>query len=418
MKISTDAKRRLVVAALCSLSLLLYIDRVCISSAKKQVSADLGLSNQEMGWVFGAFTIGYALAQIPSGYLADKYGPRRLLAGTVTAWSFFTAVTGLVHSFGPMVAVRFLFGIGESGAFPGSARVFFAWLKPGQRGFANGLLFSGSRIGGALAFLILPGVIQSFGWRSTFFFLGAIGVVWAVIWYLTFRDTPPDAEQAPAGSTAAAEPPKEETLEVAGVFRSRALVLSMLQYFASNFTFFIGLSWMLPYLQDRFNLTPVEAGHYAMVPLVFAAMSQWVSGYVVDRLYRSRFSSWSRRLPAALGFAVAAVGIAGVTQSHTVGVVVACFTLAIFGADMTISPSWTYCVDLGRKASGTVSGAMNMAGNLGSFISSITFPFLAKGGGDAASYFWLAAGLNVVGTVAWLYMTPPAVGSKAAEAAA
>jgi ACS family glucarate transporter-like MFS transporter len=397
--------RWLVVAALCVLSLILYIDRVCISSAKGAIAAELGLSDDAMGMVFGSFALGYALAQIPSGLLADRFGPRLLLGVVVTGWSLFTGLTGAVHTLSTLIVVRFIFGVGEAGAFPGAARVFYSWLPASERGLANGLIFSGSRIGAALAFPLLPWMLGQWGWRWSFVILGAVGVVWAAFWLAWFRDRPPGSREEPARAAAASGAPAGP--RYGEVLRSRRMLLAMGQYFCSNFTFFIGLSWMLPYLQTRFRLSAAEAGAYAMVPLLFAATSQWSSGFLVDVLYRRGARRWSRRLPAMIGFALAAVGVFAVTQVSTPAAVVACFTLAVFGADMTISPSWAYCVDLGGKGSGAVSGSMNMVGNIGSFVSANAFPILLKLTGSASAYFYAAAVLNVLGFACWARMRPP-----------
>jgi MFS transporter, ACS family, glucarate transporter len=395
-------QRWFVVGALFLLSVILFIDRVCISAAKSAIAGELSLSDEAMGMVFGSFALGYALGQIPTGYLADRFGPRKLLAVVVVLWSVFTALTGAAAGLVSLVVIRFIFGLGEAGAFPGAARAFFSWLRPGERGLANGIMFSGTRLGGALAFPLLPWMLDLWGWRMAFVLLGAVGVLWAVFWLLWFRDTPKEAAVATPAATRPADGPS-----YGQVFRSRAMRLAVAQYFAGNFTFFIALSWMLPYLQRRFQLSAAEAAGYAMVPLLVAATSQWLSGFMVDRLYRSRLRSWSRRLPAAVGFGIAALGVALVTVADTPATVVACFTLAVFGADMTISPSWAFCVDIGGKGSGAVSGAMNMVGNLGSFVSASSFPVLLRLTGSASTYFWVAAVLDVGALLCWLAMKPP-----------
>jgi MFS transporter, ACS family, glucarate transporter len=407
------AQRRLVIGGLFLLSVLLYVDRVCISVAKGSVGSDLGISNEQMGWVFGMFTLGYALAQMPSGMLVDRFGPRLVLTVIVGIWSLFTALTGVVGGLLSLLVVRFLFGMGEAGAFPGAARVFYNWLPTGQRGLANGLMFSGSRLGGAIAFLVLPMMIGAFGWRASFFILGAIGCVWAMAWLRWFRDQPAGTAETPSAQISA--PPAGDTVP-GDLFRKPTIWLTMAQYFASNFTFFICLSWMMPYLHDRFQLTAIEAGRYAMIPLAFATLSLWTSGWLVDRLYASsRWVGWSRRLPAAGGFLMAGCGLALVTQMESPTAVVACFTLAVFGADMTISPSWTHCVDVAGKNSGVVSGSMNMVGNVGSFLSSIAFPYLLAWTGTATSYFVLAALLNCIAMLCWISIAPV---KKRAEIAA
>jgi MFS transporter, ACS family, glucarate transporter len=185
------------------------------------------------------------------------------------------------------------------------------------------------------------------------------------------------------------------------------MALAMGQYFASNFTFFICLSWMHPYLMQQYHLSQSEAAAYAMVPLLAGATAQWVAGFLVDALYRSRQRPWSRRMPAMAGFTLAATGVFGVTLAQSPAAAVACFTLATFGADVTISPSWAYCMDVGGKNSGAVSGSMNMVGNLGSFVSANAFPYLYGLTGSANAYFRTAALLNVLSILCWLWMRSP-----------
>jgi ACS family glucarate transporter-like MFS transporter len=389
--------RYIVVFALFMLSMITYIDRVCIATAKDPISNELRLSDSGMGMVFSAFALGYALAQIPCGWFADKAGPRTALAVVVTAWSGLTALTGAAWSLTSLVAIRFLFGIGEAGAFPGSARAICNWLPAGERGRANGVLFSGSRLGAAVAFPLLAWMLTRWHWRTAFLILGACGVVWALAWLLWFRDHP------------AVSPAKDAfvpayTIALRDVFRSRPMALAMFQYFASNFTFFICLSWMLPYLKKQYHLSDAHAATYAMAPLLLGATSQWVTGWLVDRLYRSTLRAWSRRIPGMIGFALAAAGVLAVTQASTPGAAVLAFTMAAFGADMTISPSWVFCADIAGKNAGSVSGSMNMLGNIGSFVSANAFPYLQAATGSASAYFFSAAVLNVAGIWCWSRM--------------
>jgi ACS family glucarate transporter-like MFS transporter len=386
------ARRYLVVAALFVLSMITYIDRVCISTAKEPVAAELSLSDSAMGLVFSSFALGYALAQIPSGWFADKAGPRLALATVVAAWSGLTALTGAAWNLVSLVVIRFLFGIGEAGAFPGSARAIVNWLPPGERGRANGVLFSGSRLGAALAFPLLAWMLERWAWRLSFVILGGIGLVWAVAWLVWFRDHPAGAAPARAATaTPTAAIP-------------RGLWLAMAQYFASNFTFFLCLTWMLPYLRKQYQLTDARAALYAMLPLLLGATSQWLAGWLVDALYRSPLRAWSRRLPALAGFLVAAGALLALTRAASAEAAILYFTLATFGADMTISPSWVYCADIAGARAGSLSGAMNMLGNIGSFVSANAFPFLHGLTGSAAAYFTVAAVLNLGAVLCWLLM--------------
>lgn len=394
-----DSRRWAVVAALFVLSMITYIDRVCISAAKEPISGELQLSDSAMGLVFSAFALGYALAQIPAGWFADRAGPRIALAVVVGAWSFLTALTGAAWNLVSLVAIRFLFGIGEAGAFPGSARAIVNWLPTGERGRANGILFSGSRLGAALAFPLLTWMLARWSWRLSFLILGGAGVLWAVVWLVWFRDHPErSAASAPAPAAQAS---------VGSLLRSRGMLLAMGQYFAGNFTFFLCLSWMLPYMKAQYALSDTRAAAYAMVPLLLGAASQWLAGTLVDRLYRSSWRAWSRRLPAILGFAAAAAALLALTRVQSAEGAMVCFTLAAFGADMTISPSWVYCADIGRGRTGSVSGAMNMFGNFGSFVSANAFPLLHRLTGSASAYFTVAALMNVAAVFCWLRMKLP-----------
>jgi ACS family glucarate transporter-like MFS transporter len=436
------------------LSMLLYVDRVCISTAKGEVAGELKFNDTQMGWVFAAFTLGYALFQTPSGWLSDRLGPRRVLTVVVCCWSIFTALTGAVSRLWSMLVVRFLFGVGEAGAFPGMARAIYSWLPMSERGLAQGINFSASRLGAAFA---MPGVawlVTQVGWRHSFLILGGIGFAWALGWYFWFRDDPEDhpgispserdfilanrqqasalpleIEDSPAppegpGSEAIIAPEegisRESSMPAATASPRRLLLpeprltpgallssvnmwLVMGQYFASNFTFFFCLSWLLPYLSKQYNLSTTQAGWLAMLPFLGGMLGNWVGGGLVDGIYRAGYWQWSRRFPAMLGFLLAAVGLLSSLATDTATAAVLWITLAIFGADMTLSPSWSLCIDIGRRHAGTVSGTMNMAGNIGSFVTSLAFPYLKDWTGSVVPFFLVGVSLNVLAFVAWQF---------------
>lgn len=390
-------KSRALLAALFVLSLITYIDRAAISSAKDAIAGEMALSDKQIGMVFGAFALGYAVAQIPSGWLADRFGARALLAGVVLLWSALTALTGMLASFPALVAVRFLFGVAEAGAYPGSARAIFEWLPGSRRGIANGILFAGSRLGAALAFPLMAWLLAQTGWRSAFYLLALPGLVWGVVWFAAYRN----------------QPVKMKSIAESGGAPVRILsgpvTLAMAQYFVVNFTTFLCLSWMQPYLKSRYALSATEAAFYTMIPMLVGAGAHWANGLLIDRLFRDAARrAWSRRLPAIAGFLISAAGIVCIPSALTIQSATAFFTLAAFGAEMVISPSWAYCIDIGRTRSGTISGAMNMAGNIGSFICANLFPMIAAWTGSNAPYFWLVGGLDLCAAGCWLAMRSPA----------
>lgn len=390
-------KRYAVVAGLFAMMLITYIDRAAISSAALAISGDLGLSNQAMGGVFGAFALGYAIAQVPGGWLADRYGPRLALALVVAVWSLFTGATGAVHSLAALLVIRFLFGVAEAGAFPGAARVVYNWLPVAERGRANGIIFSGSRLGAAFAFPAMAWLLALWNWRTAFYLLALPGLLWSLVWALLFRNYPAGVAAEPAAARGSGG-------SFLGIVRSWPMALAMIQYFAGNFTFFICLTWMLPYLRQTYGLDQARAAGYAMLPLLIGALAHFLAGFLIDIVFKSRHRAWSRRLPGVLGFSIAAIGIGSLAFARSAEMAIVCFTLGAFGAEMTIAPSWAYCMDIGGKNSGAVSGAMNMIGNFGSFVSANAFPFLAGLTGTAAAYFGLAAMLNVAAALCWVRM--------------
>jgi ACS family glucarate transporter-like MFS transporter len=396
------------------LAMIVLFDRILISVAKDPIASDLSLNDKQMGWVLSIFALGYALFQTPSGFLADKFGARRVLTAVVSLWSFFTALTGAVWSFASLIVVRFLFGMGEAGAFPSMARAIFKWIPIRERGIVNGINFSGGRIGAAIALPLVAGLIEFTSWRMSFVILGIIGIVWAVIWYAWFRDSPSkhpgitekelryieDNIQQPTANL------ENEKISFGKMFKSKTMWLIMGQYFSSNFTFFFCLTWMFPHLKATYNLESIEAGFYSSAPLIFGALGNWVSGWMVDYIYRKKRWELSRKLPAIIGFSLATIGIIASIYMKEVNGAVIFLSIAVFGADMTLSPSWSACVDIGKEHSGTVSGTMNMAGNLGSFFTALAFPYLLSMTGSGTPFFFVAAALNLLAIVMWLAIKP------------
>jgi ACS family glucarate transporter-like MFS transporter len=395
------------------LSMLVYVDRIGISVAKDPMTQSLQLTDKQFGWALSIFALGYALFQTPLGVLADKFGPRKVLTAVVSLWSLFTALTGAVTSFVSLVIVRFIFGVGEAGAYPGMAKGIYHWIPIRERGIVNGINFSGGRFGAAFALPFIAIVIDSLGWRNTFFVLGLLGIIWAFAWYWLFRDNPEDHPRI-------SEYEKEEivleraskvkeapsTFAVHSLIGSRNMWLAMGQYFASNFTFFFCLTWLFPHLKEQFMLDNIEAGFYASLPLIGGAFGNMFSGWLVDFIYKRGSFRWSRAIPAMVGFGLAAFGLIASLFSVEITASIIFLTIAIFGADMTLSPSWTFCVDIGKTHSGAVSGTMNMAGNIGSFITALAFPYLRDWTGSVAPFFVLGALLNIIAVMIWLQMKP------------
>jgi MFS transporter, ACS family, glucarate transporter len=403
-------QRRAVIAAVVVVSFLTILARAGISGAKLEMARDLSIDDVTFGLVFGAFALGYAVFMVPCGLLADRWGPRKSLTLSVFFWSLFTLCTGLTTGIAALIAVRFLFGLAEAGVFPQATRALHNWTLPQQRGLALGLLNMGSRLGAAFGVAMTPISVERFGWRESFVVLGIVGAIWAAIWFCWFRDRPGKDSGTESSFSFKAN---QNTLAVAreklplrSFLSSRNFYLITYQYFASQFTFFICLTWLLPFAKTRYGITTGAAGFYASIPLYCGALAMWIGGTAVDQIYKAGRWKLSRVMPPLAGFALATLAMLPAPFMHSVGWFIACFALTTFGLDLTVSASWTVCCDVGGKYSGTLSASMNTAGALGSLASSFLFPVLIKWAGNVTIYFCVAALLNVTALVCWKYIEP------------
>jgi ACS family glucarate transporter-like MFS transporter len=397
-----------------------YMDRICISAASTAIQNDLGITNQMMGYIFGIFALGYALFQIPSGWFADTFGPKKALAWVVSAWSTFTALTAAAWNGVSILIIRFLFGMGEAGAFPGATRAIYNWVPQKERGLANGLFHSGARLGSAFSLLFMPFLIRLVGWRLTFIINGLIGILWTIIWITWFKNHPRehpgvnDKEREYIEKDLENEIEESQKIPFGIIVTSPNMLLAMIQYMASNITFFIALTWLLPYMVSQWGQA---AEIYAPIPLIVGMFAHWSAGGLITWLHVRGYKIASRKIPAIFGFFLGIVGLLLATQVSPVSPLafILTFSIAVFGVEMTIAPSWTFCMDVGGVKSGAVSGTMNMLGNIGSAVSAIIFPYFvanvtlpvfAKTSGTANSFFIFAATINLVAILAWIKMNP------------
>ena len=296
------------------------------------------------------------------------------------------------------------------------------WLPAKERGLGQGIFHSGARIGAAASLVVMPKIIESIGWRGTFVLNAIVGVVWAAVWWFSYRDSPGDHASVSSAECELIERGIQDdsasdntAIPYVQIVTSSNALLAMCQYAASNITFFISISWLQPYIVKTWG---DEYGHYASFPLLCGAVALWLSGYAVTYLHRCGCPVMSRRLPAMVGYALGAIGLLLCTQtvqSELIVPFIFCFSLATFGVEMTLSPSWASCMDIGGSRSGAVSGAMNMVGNMGAalsavafpyFVANVTIPVLAETQGTASSFFIFAATANVLAIVAWTMMNP------------
>ncbi|HMG81100.1 MAG TPA: MFS transporter [Xanthobacteraceae bacterium] len=399
--------------------LITYLDRVNIATAAPQISKEFGFDNITMGYIFSAFVLAYALFQVPGGWLSDRFGARTVLATIVAYWSIMTAATGLAFSATSFIVLRFLFGVGEAGAFPGATRAMQLWYPRSERGFVQGITHSASRAGAAIAPPLVLLIMINLSWRWAFLICGLVGLAWSLWWSLSYRNVPEEhalvnrAEletirgRGPNGEIN--PPPVAERTEVpwGTLLRSPNMWAIMLAYFTYVYCLWIFLTWLTKYLIDVRHFTLLKGGLLASLPLWAGVVGDTVGGLATDWLLRRTGNVRLARSGVAItGLLGCAVFIVPAALTEDPYVAVGCLTASMFFLECTIGPSWAVPMDTGGKYSGTVSGMMNMAGNFGGFISPIVFGYLAYGDKWQAPFI-VAAGLLVVGAAIWAFWIDP-----------
>jgi sugar phosphate permease len=399
--------------------LITYLDRVNISTAAPQISKEFGFDKVTMGFIFSAFVWAYALFQVPGGWMSDRFGARKVLTGVVAYWSIMTAATAAAFSSGSFIAIRFLFGIGEAGAFPGATRAMQLWYPRRERGLVQGVTHSASRLGAAIAPPIVVLLMTTLGWRSVFYICGAVGLLWSLWWSLSYRNLPEEhglvnkAEletirgRGPGGEINPPPIEKQTNVPWSTLLGSGNMWAIMFAYFTYVYCLWIFLSWLPSYLIEVRHFTLIKVGIFASLPLWAGVVGDTLGGLATDWLLKITGSAKiGRRVVAIVGLLGCAACIVPAALTEDAYVAVACLTAAMFFLEFTIGPSWAVPMDTGGKYSGTVSGMMNMAGNFGGALSPIVFGFLAEGGNWQAPFI-VAAALLVIGSAVWAFWLDP-----------
>jgi MFS transporter, ACS family, glucarate transporter len=387
--------------------MITYMDRQVLATTRPAIMEELGISLTAMGWVTFAFRMAYALFQVPGGWLGDTIGARRALTMVVSWWSAFTAFTALAWNAASMIVIQVFFGLGEAGAFPIATRSLSRWMRPSERGFAQGVTHAGSRLGGAITPTIVTlAILPFFGWRAAFYAFGVLGVIWSGVWFFYYRDTPEEH----AGVNAA-----ERELIAGGIKRkglgkvpwSQILshgnlwVLSVM-YFFYNYNLNVYQDWFPTYLKQSRGMTLTQMGIYASFPLLAGVIGDLAGGWFSDIVLRRTGNvNLARRWVAIAGFLVSAAATVPAVLAHDPKVSVAFYCVAFFGLEWTVGISWAVPLDIGGDFAGSVSAVMNMLGNVGGAVAATVVTY------TAAHYGWnvpfmMTAGLCLIAAVLWL----------------
>ena len=386
--------------------MITYMDRTIIASAMPLIQKELGFSLITAGWILASFRWGFTLFQIPGAWFGDKIGPRRALTIIVTWWSVFTSLTTLAWSAASMVVVRFIFGVGESGAFPIATRSLSRWMLPAERGFAQGITHAGSRLGAAITPPLVVWMILLYGWRSPFLAFAGLGIVWAALWFFYYRDSPEQHRGVNAAeldlihsTTGGPRPQVGVRVPWRRILSSRTVWQLALMYFCYQYALAVYLDWFPTYLNSHrgFDLkadgilrqSPVARGHSRRSRRRLAFRSLFAT---------HRNVAYARRIVGIAGFVIAALGILPATLTHDPKLCVAFSCLAFGGLELTVGVSWAIPLDIGGDFAGCTASVMNMCGNIGGAISPALLAYLVRDFGWDVPFFATSA-LCVIGAI-------------------
>jgi len=392
------------------IAVIMYLDRVCIAQAAPLISHDLSLSLVQMGWAFAAFNWAYALFEVPGGWLGDRIGPRRVLTRVVLWWSFFTAATGWVWSAGSLIVTRALFGAGEAGCFPNLTRIFTTWLPVAARERVQGLLWFSARWSGAFTPLLVAYVLEFMTWRHTFVLFALPGAIWALAFYRFYRDDP-RAHPGVNPAELALLPPATDTAVGAAVpwrrlLRNRSVLLLCLQYAFLSYGWYFYVTWLPTYLREARGTSVKLGALLAALPLLLGGIGCLVGARLIPRVARATGSVMlARRIVAIIGFVGASASIFAFVQVADPVRAMILLGLAGFFNDFVMPACWAGCMDIGGRYSGTVSGAMNMVGNIGGALSPMLVGYiLTWSPGNWTLTFYVSSAIYLMGALCWLFI--------------
>lgn len=419
----TRARWRIIALIFC-VYVLMFFDRVNISIAAKFIMPEFGLSQLEFGGIFSAFVLAYALAQIPGGWLGDRFGPRRVMTWAILWWSAFTALTALAGEefltatlgvVGSFALVRALVGLGEAAAPPNGNRMVANWSAPRERGLAAGLTLSGTALGAALAPPLIVWIMVHWGWRAAFYGAGAAGVIVAAIWTRLTTDTPAAhsavnlAEltliESARGDEVAARDDKSAKLPWRRLFGSRDLWFLSAAYGVLGYNVYFYFAWFYLYLVNERGFSLERGGFYTMAPFLTMALASPIGGWLSDHVSKRYGKRWGR-----CGIGCSSMLLTGVLVffgAHTDNAILAVVLLSASTGTLLLSVAafWATTIDLSYRYAGTAAGIMNMGGNLGGTISPSLTPYLAQHYGWSSALYVMSA-LSLVGAACWLGIHP------------
>jgi MFS family permease len=408
----THARYR-VVALATGLAMITHLDRACIGTLAPGIIRDLGLTTVQMGYVFTLFQLAYALFEIPTAWWADRKGTRAVLSRIVLWWSCLTAATGAASSYPVLLAVRFLFGVGEAGAWPCVARTFSRWIPRRERGRVQGIFFAGAHLAGGLTPALVLWLLHFLSWRQIFVCFGAVGLVWTAVWVTWFRNDPSEhpgvnaaelqliVSDRPADSGHAAGLDYWRTM-----LANRNVMALCLMYIPNCMIFYFCITWLPTYLRQRHGFDATSLAIFAGLPLIVSVPGDLLGGLVTDRLVARYGLRVGRCGLGAVAYSIAGLALLGAAASSTPALAATLIAVATGLTMFTLGAAWGTVMEVGRNHVAVVGATMNSAGNLAAMLNPLIVAYSVQWFGSWNLPLYLMGVLFLVGAFCWTLVDP------------
>jgi ACS family glucarate transporter-like MFS transporter len=396
-----------------ALAMVTYLDRASIGAMATSIAAEFSLDDRQMSWVFFSFILAYAMFEIPTARYADRHGARSTLSRIVGWWSVFTIATAGAFNYPSLLATRFVFGMGEAGAWPCVARVFSRWIPLRERATITGIFFAGAYASAAATNFLVAVMLPHLGWRAILAIFGCVGFIWLAAWRRWFRDDPTEnprtsdverelilRERAPSAPQLAGWPFWKRLL------KNRTVLLLCVSYMPNCATFYFCITWLSTYLEKQHGFAKAHLGFLASLPLTLCILTQFFGGYCCDRIVARYGLKAGRRTPGVVGYLLASVFIVSASLQNEGVRAAVLIAMAAATCMITTATSWSTCVDIGREHSATVGATMNTSGQIAAIASQPIIGYSVAWFGNWNVPFWLLGGLFLIGAACWLAIDP------------
>jgi MFS family permease len=398
---------QIMLALICLMYFITYLDRVNVSTAAAGFGPDFNLNETQIGLVFSAFAYPYLIFQIIGGWVSDRFGARRTLIACGALWAMATALTGLAGGLTSLLMARLLLGLGEGATFPAATAAMSRWVPESERGFAQGLAHAISRIGNAVAPIVVVAIMAAHGWRASFYACAAFSFVWLILWALNFTESPQQHPHITAAELANLPSPKPKEKNVPWTRLFKRMLPVTVVYFCYGWTLWLFLSWLPQYFLHADNLDLKKSALFSMSVFFAGVIGDTLGGMCTDHLLRrtGNLKQARNRMVAACMF-LSLLSLVPLMFVHNLSLSLACLSIGFFFAEMTIGPMWAIPMDIAPDYSGTASGMMNTGSALAAILSPVISGYLIHRFGNWQSPFFVSMLLMGMGTVLAFRMRP------------